>query len=117
MLFVFAYVDIFAFWRRDVVEGALRGEVPGTGFAINQTFLALSTIYVVVPIVMVVASLLLPARVNRVVNIVVAAIYVVTIALTIPGESWAYYVVGSITEVALLLAVAWKAWTWPTTPE
>lgn len=28
MLFVFAYVDIFGFWRRDVIEGALAGEIP-----------------------------------------------------------------------------------------
>ena len=44
MLFVFAYVDIFAFWRADVIKGALAGEVPGPGFAIGQTFLALTTL-------------------------------------------------------------------------
>jgi hypothetical protein len=31
MLFVFAYVDIFGFWRADVIDGALAGEVPGPG--------------------------------------------------------------------------------------
>jgi hypothetical protein len=30
MLFVFAYVDIFTFWRADVINGALAGEVTGT---------------------------------------------------------------------------------------
>jgi hypothetical protein len=29
MLFVFAYVDIFGFWRDEVINGALDGTVPG----------------------------------------------------------------------------------------
>jgi hypothetical protein len=39
MLFVFAYVDIFGFFRDDVLEGALQGEVAATGLAVNQGFL------------------------------------------------------------------------------
>ena len=27
-LFVFAYVDIFGFWRAEVIQGALAGKVP-----------------------------------------------------------------------------------------
>ena len=65
MLFVFAYVDIFAFWRADVINGALAGKVPGVGFGIDQTFLTLTTVYILVPSLMVVVSLLAPARVNR----------------------------------------------------
>lgn len=55
MLFVFAYVDIFALLRADVLEAAL------------------------------------------------AAI----------GETWAYYLIGSVVEVILLAAIARTAWTWP----
>ena len=32
MLFVFAYVDIFGFFRADVITGALAGTLPGPGF-------------------------------------------------------------------------------------
>jgi hypothetical protein len=31
MLFVFAYVDIFGFWRSDVIKGAAGQEGPGAG--------------------------------------------------------------------------------------
>jgi hypothetical protein len=48
-LFVFAYVDIFGFWRADIIQGALAGEVPGVGFSINQRFLSLTTVYILVP--------------------------------------------------------------------
>jgi hypothetical protein len=113
MLFVFAYVDILAFWRADIINGALAGKVPGTGFGIGQTFLAICTVYILAPTLMVVVSLLAPARVNRVANIVVSVLYVLSIGATVIGETWIYYILGSVVEVALLLTIARIAWTWP----
>jgi len=98
MLFVFAYVDIFASLRADVINGALAGKVPGTGLGIDQTFLAVCTVYVLAPILMVLVSLLAPARVNRVTNIVVSLLYVLSIGATLVGETWIYYILGNIGE-------------------
>lgn len=112
MLFVFAYVDIFAFWRRDVINGALAGRVPGAGVDIDQTFLTLATVYILVPSLMVVASLLCPARVNRVANIVVGLLYLSSIVVTVLGESWIYYILGSVVEMVILGAIVRVAWTW-----
>ena len=39
MLFVFAYVDIFGFYRADVLDAALDGRVATTAFTVNQLFL------------------------------------------------------------------------------
>jgi hypothetical protein len=113
MLFVFAYVDIFGFFREDIIKGALAKEVPGPGFTINQTFLALTTVYIVIPSLMVVASLLAPAKLNRKLNIGVSLVYAVTIVGAMVGESWIYYLLGSGVEIFLLLAIARVAWTWP----
>ena len=112
MLFVFAYVDIFAFWRADVIEGALAGEVPGPGFAIGQTFLALTTLYILVPSLMVAGSLLLPQRGNRIANLVVPVVYILTIVGSMVGESWIYYLLGSVVEIVLLLAIIRTAGRW-----
>lgn len=54
MLFVFAYVDIFGFWRADVINWAIVGKVPGPGFTINQAFLVFTTIYILIPSLMVI---------------------------------------------------------------
>lgn len=113
MLFVFAYVDIFGFWRADVIRGALTGEVPGVGFDIDQVFLVLCTLYILIPSLMVVVSLLAPARTNRRANIVVSLVYAGTVAVSIVGETWIYYVLGSVVEVLLLLTITRVAWTWP----
>ena len=115
MLFLFAYVDIFAFWRADVIQGALDGEVPDQGIAINQAFLAGATGFIVIPTLMIVASLVVRASINRKLNIVVSLIYAVAIAALCIGETWIYYLLGSFFEVVLLLAITRIAWAWPRT--
>ena len=114
MLFVFAYVDIFGFFRADVINGALDKEVSGAGFEINQTFLALTTLYILVPSLMVGFSLVAPAKVNRPVNLVVSLVYAVSVVASVVGETWFYYILGSVVEVLILLTIAGVAWSWPT---
>jgi hypothetical protein len=113
MLFVFAYVDIFGFLRADVLNAALDGKVATTGFTINQVFLIFTLIYILLPALMVVLSLLLKPRVNRIINIVVSVLYIITIIGAAIGETWVYYFLGSAIEVILLVAIARTAWKWP----
>jgi hypothetical protein len=115
MLIVFAYVDIFGFFRADNLEAALDGKVAATGVAIDQVFLVFTTAYVLIPTLMVVLSLVLRPRVNRIANIVVALVYAVSIVAFSVGETWAYYLLGSAVEVVLLMAIVRMAWTWPRT--
>ncbi|HYO86085.1 MAG TPA: DUF6326 family protein [Dermatophilaceae bacterium] len=116
MLFVFAYVDIFGFWRADVINGALDGKVPGAGVDITQSFLTLTTLYILVPSLMVTFSLMAPARFNRPINLVVSVLYAVSVVVAAIGETWAYYIIGSVVEVLLLLTIATVAWFWPSSP-
>ena len=109
MLFVFAYVDIFGFYRADVLDAALEGKVATTALTVNQIFLT----YILLPTLMVVLSLLLKPRVNRITNIVISFLYVITIIGSSIGEQWAYYILGSVIEVILLAAIARTAWKWP----
>jgi hypothetical protein len=65
---------------------------------------------------MVIVSLIAPARMNRTTNIVVSLIYLASVVVSIVGETWIYYILGSVVEVMLLLAIAGIAWTWPRRP-
>jgi uncharacterized membrane protein len=109
MLFVFAYVDIFGFHRADVLDAALHAQVATTAFEVDQMFLT----FTLIPILMVVLSLLLKPRVNRIINIVVSLLYLISIIVSCIGEKWAYCIFGSVIEVILLGAIARSAWTWP----
>jgi hypothetical protein len=110
MLFVFAYVDLFSLYRPDVRADLEAGEVGG--FAVEQPFLFGTTVYVVIPSLMVFCALVLRPRVNRIANIALSITYALTILAGAIGE-WSYYILGSAVEVALLAAVVYYAWTWP----
>jgi len=110
MLFVFAYVDIFSLYRPDF-RADLEAEEIGD-FTINQAFLLGTTVYIVIPGLLVFLALVLRPQVDRIVNIALAGVYGLTIIAGAVGE-WTYYVVGSAIEVALLAAIVYYAWTWP----
>jgi hypothetical protein len=110
MLFVFAYVDLFSLYRSDVRADLEAGEIGG--FAINQSLLLGTTVYVVIPSLMVFCTLILRPRVDRIANIALGIVYAVTIVAGAIGE-WNYYILGSAVEVALLAAIVYYAWTWP----
>jgi len=111
MLFVFAYVDLFSLYRRDFRADLDAGEIGG--LTVNQSFLLGTTVYILLPSLMVFLALILRPRVNRIVNIALSIVYTVTIIAAAVGE-WGYYALGSAVEIALLAAIIYYAWTWPT---
>ena len=111
MLFVFVYVDLFSLYRRDVRADLEAGEVGG--FTVNQSFLLGTTVYVVVPSLMVFCALVLRPRVNRIANIALSIMFALSIIASAIGE-WNYYILGSAIEVAQLAGIVYFAWAWPT---
>lgn len=111
MLFLYVYVDLFSLFRADIRADIEAGKM--SSFTIGQGFLLGVTIYIAVPSLMVFLSLALPARLTRMANIVLAALYAITIVGGVVGESNYYYILGSLAEIALLAGVFYYAWTWP----
>ena len=108
-MFVFAYIDLFSLYRPDVRAGLEQGTIGA--FEVGQVFLLLVSFYVVVPAAMIYLSLVLPHRANRIVNIVLATLYGVTIIGAAIGE-WGFYVFGSMIEVVLLTLVIVHSVRW-----
>lgn len=108
-MLIVAFVDIFSMFRADFREQIEAGSV--FLFAIDDAFLLGVTLYVGIPSLMVTASVLMPRRVNRLVQIVVAALFALTIVGAAVGER-PYYVVASIIELLLLAGVVLTAVRW-----
>ena len=110
-LILFLYGDIIFLWRDGAIRDVLAGELGP--FDITQGFLLAAAVYVTIPAVMIVLSLVLAPKVNRRSNIVVGALYALTIVGSAVGEDWAYYLFLSAVETVLVLLVVRWAWTWP----
>lgn len=113
-MFLYIYVDYLALYKPGVVDNILAGIVHE--FDINQTFVVVSLTFLAIPILMILLSTTLPARVNRTINLVVAPIYIPFSMYNAVGESWTYFYGLSIgLEVLLLAFILRSAWTWPRT--
>ena len=110
-LFLYAYGDIFGFFRPDVIESVKAGKI--AGFQINQVFLLAVSIYILIPSAMVFLALVLKPEINRWANLIISVAYFATIVLSTIGETWAYYIFLSLAESVLTLLIAWHAWKWP----
>ncbi len=106
VLFLFAFVDIFTFYRAD-----LRAEIESgviAGFIINQGFLVFTTIYIMIPALMVTLTLVLAPAWNRRANMGVAGLYGLSIVAAAIGE-WPHYLIASAVELVLLAGVVHHA--------
>ena len=110
LLFLYAYGDIFGFFKPGQIEDVVSGEI--SGIDITESFLFAVSVYVAVASVMIFLTLVLRPAAARWSNIVLAILYVATIVAAAIGES-AYYWFLSVVEIATLLLVVRYAWTWP----
>jgi len=111
-MFLYVYVDILGFFVPGKIDDILAGVV--FEFDISQTFVVTALTLMAIPILMILLSTMLPARANRITNLVVASVQVPYAMFNAVGESWTYYYgLGVVLEVILLAVILRLAWTWP----
>jgi hypothetical protein len=116
-MFLYIYVDFFNLYKPGVVDGILDGFV--WRFEVSSTLLTAMIASVAIPALMVMLSMTLPARPNRVTNLVVASLYIPYSMFNAAGASWewaAFYGISIGIEVLLLAFILRSAWAWPRTP-
>lgn len=114
LMFLVIYVDYFHLYQPGEID-EIRGGVI-FDFEISATLMSLFFVVIAVPALMVMLSLTLPARVNRVANLVVASLYIPVMVFNAAGVSgdWAFYYALTIgVEVLILALILRLAWTWP----
>jgi hypothetical protein len=112
LMLCYIYGDYFGLYKPGKLQGMLEGEMGPLG-RITQGVLLGTSILMAIPALMVFLSLVLNARVNRWVNIILGIAYTVIMLITIPG-AWAFYIFLGAVEVLLSLWIVWTAWKWPT---
>ena len=110
LMFCYIYGDYFGLY----VPGQLKGMLEGGGpiGPVSQASLVATSILLAVPGIMVFLSLVLPPKVNRWLNIVLGAFYIVVMLITMPG-AWSFYILLGIIEIVLGVLTVWYAWSWP----
>lgn len=112
-MFCYIYGDYFQLYQPGKLQEMLSGRTE-LGAATQATLPGMAAL-MVIPSLMVVLSLLLPATLSRWLNIVLGVLYSAIMVLAIQG-SWHFYVFFGLIEISLTVAIVWHAWTWPKRP-
>lgn len=106
-MFLYIYVDYFHLYMPGMLEDLLAGRV--FTFDISQIFLLIVMVLVAIPAFMIFLSVAMPNKVNRLVNPIVAAIYIPYMLFNLVGEAWAHMYFAAAVEVAHLILIIWYA--------
>lgn len=110
-MFFYIYVDYFHLYMPGKDEEIIKGQV--FVFDITQGFLLVALALVAIPVLMIFLSVFLPAKVNRLTNIIVATMLIPYMLFNLAGEAWVHMVFGAVVEVVLLCLIIRYAWKWP----
>jgi hypothetical protein len=115
-MFLYIYVDYLHLYKPGAIDDILAGVV--FEFDISQSFVVIALTSVAIPILMILLSATLPARVSRAMNLVVATLYIPYSMFNALGAgSWIlFYGLGVVLEVIVLAYILRSAWTWPRAP-
>ncbi len=117
LMFFYIYNDLFSLYQPGHVAQLVEGHLEGVQF--TQTILFSGAVLMTFPSFMVLLSLTLRARANRLVNIIVGILHVLVLLGTQfvgEGETWFYWRLYELLEAVFLALIIWTAWKWPTQP-
>jgi hypothetical protein len=115
-MFLYLYIDYLALYKPGIIDNLRAGVI--FAFDISPLLLTMFIASLAIPILMVMLSTILPARLNRALNLGVATLYIPFSVFNAVGESWdwaAFYGLSIGLEVLLLAFILRTAWTWPRT--
>lgn len=110
-MLLYLYVDYLHLYMPGSLKDLLAGKV--FLFRVDPLFLLIAFISVAIPPLMIVLSVTLSARYNRIVNVVVAAVYIPYSLFNLAGEAWMHMWLAAVIEVGILLLIIRCAWRWP----
>ena len=116
LMFLYIYNDIFSLFQPGHVAELVEGQLEGVQF--TQSLLFGAAVLMAIPSFMVLLSLTLRAKANRLLNIVVSVLHILVLIGTQfvgEGKTWYYWRFYELLEAIFLVLIIWTAWKWPST--
>ncbi|MFC0681295.1 DUF6326 family protein [Lysobacter korlensis] len=114
LMFFIIYIDYFHLYQPGEIDDIRNGVI--FGLDISGNLMSIFFVIIAIPTLMIMLSMTLPARVNRVTNLVVASLYSPLLILNFVGAPSGYGFYYALTigvEVLIVAFILRSAWTWP----
>jgi len=113
LMMLYIYADILSLFSPGAVEEIIAGNMGP--FPVTQVALLSASVLMIIPSLMILLSVLLKPKSNRIINLVAGFIYTAVSIGNLIGETWIYYLLFGIIEIAIGAAIIFSAWKWPGT--
>lgn len=116
LIYLILYIDYFHLYQPGEIDSIRNGVI--FEFEISGALMSVFFVIIAIPGLMVLLSATLPARANRIANLVVTAVYIPIIIFNAAGATpdYAFYYVLTIgVELAIMAYILRAAATWPRT--
>ena len=110
VMFCYIYADYFGLFLPGQLSAMNKGLIPPLGRSTDGVMIFVSMM-MAVPSLMIFLSVALPARPNRILNIIAGAAYTAIISMTM--WSGAHFIFYGVIEIALTMLVVYYGWRWP----
>ena len=115
VMFCYIYCDYFELYTPEKLDHMINGTtIFGSGD--QGVLLGLSSIMLITSL-MICLSVLLPATINRILNIIVGFIMTLMLAYVSYIAGWYFYKMYAGIETIITLIIIWYAWNWPKSSE
>jgi hypothetical protein len=114
LMFLYIYNDVFSLLQPGHAADLVNGHLEGVRF--TQTMLFSAAVLMAFPSFMILLSLSLKARANRMVNIIIGFLHILVLFGTQfigQGGAWFYWRFYELLELLFLVFIIWTAWKWP----
>lgn len=82
----------------------------------SPTLLLIASILITIPALMIVLSMILKPKINRILNIifgVLLTLIVILVGSTSISAWYSFYVLYALIEAIITITIIWTAWKWP----
>ena len=113
VMFFYIYADIQGFYETGLIAKIMTGDIDG--IIISQVFLLMGAVLMSIPIAMIFLTLILPTRICRLLNIILAFAHIVLAisVLFVGSETWSFWYYYTSLEVVtyiiiIVFSIKWK---------
>jgi hypothetical protein len=110
VMFCYVYGDYIQIYVPGILAKAM--EVNATTETQIEFFAV--ALLMAMPSVMIFFTLVIKPKINRWLNIILSALYIIILVATNLTETWVFYLFLTAIEVLISVAIVWYAWNWPT---
>lgn len=111
-MLLYVYTDFYKLYMPEKIQAIMSGSIDG--FEVTQVSLLLIAVVTILPACMIYLSLILNAKTNRLLNIILGIFHVIIGIVNIIGTTWYFYMFYGVLLIIVAILIVLTAWKWST---